>query len=339
VNTRSRIWVAGCDTLLGHALVEWLRETGHDNLVGLDDEPDLAVRAQVEDFVAEMRPEFVFVAAGKSGGIGLNRERPAELMLDNLLVAAHVIDAVATNGVRKLLYLTSSCSYPRDAAQPLRVESLMTGTLEPTNTAYATAKLAGWQLCRAYRQQFGVNCVTAIPANAFGPHDDFDPRSGHVIPALIARCETAKRRHEPTLTIWGTGTPRREFVFARDLADACVFVMRHYDDEAPINLGGSASLSISEVAHAIADVVGYHGKLVFDATKPDGMPLKMLDSSPLRQMGWRPTTDFRTALTETYHWFLQHEVMEDHEHDRSTVPSAVAHPSGRGGDRPHLSDR
>lgn len=333
MNNRSRVWVAGADTLVGRAIVERLRAEGYCPLA---DEPDLTVRAQVEDFVAEARPEYVFVAAGRSGGIGLNRTRPAELMLDNLLVAAHVIDASYTNGVRKLLYLASSCSYPRDAAQPMRPESLLTGPLEPTNAAYATAKLAGWQLCRAYRQQFGANFVTAIPANAFGRHDDFDPATGHVIPALIARCHQAKMHGEPELTVWGTGQPRREFVYAADVADACLFVMNSYDGEAPINLGGSESLSIAEVAQVVADVVGYDGRLDFDVTRPDGMPLKMLDSSSLALLGWRPATDFRTALTETYHWFLQHEVMEDHGHDGSTVPLAVPHPPRRGRDRAGL---
>lgn len=333
MNTRSRIWVAGADTLIGRALVERLRAEGFSPL---DDEPDLTARAQVDDFVAEARPEYVFVAAGKSGGIGLNRSRPAELMLDNLLVAAHALDASFTNGVRKLLYLASSCSYPRDTAQPMRVESLGTGPLEATNAAYATAKLAGWQLCRAYRQQYGANFVTAIPANAFGPHDDFAPASGHVIPALIARCHEAKVNDEPTLSVWGTGTPRREFVYAADVADACLFIMRHYDGEAPINLGGSRSLSIAEVAHAIAEVVGYEGQVVFDPARPDGMPLKMLDSSSLALLGWRPATDFRTALTETYHWFLQHEVTEDQGHDGSALPLTVAHPPRRGRDRARL---
>jgi GDP-L-fucose synthase len=336
VNTNPRVWVAGADTLIGRALVERLRVEG---ISPLPDEPDLTVRVQVEDYLGEARPEYVFVAAGRSGGIGLNRARPAELMLDNLLVAAHVLDASYTNGVRKLLYLASSCSYPRDAAQPMRVESLMGGPLEPTNAAYATAKLAGWQLCRAYRQQYGANFVTAIPANAFGPGDDFHPVTGHVVPALIARCHAAKVNREPALTVWGTGSPRREFVAAADVADACLFVMRHYDGEAPINLGGSDSLSIAEVAQAVAEVVGYEGRIVFDPAKPDGMPLKMLDSTPLALLGWRPSADFRAALTETYHWFLQHEVTEDQGHDGSTVPLAVPHPPGRGRDRAGLPHR
>jgi GDP-L-fucose synthase len=237
--------------------------------------------------------------------------RPAELMLDNLLATAHVLQAAHAQGVAKLLYLASSCCYPRHAPQPLRVESLMTGLLEPTNAAYATAKLAGWQLCEAYRQQFGAPFFTAIPANAFGPYDDFSLEGGHIIPALIHRAHQAKVRGDPSLTIWGTGTPRREFVFAPDLADACLFVMNHYNEPAPINLGGGTDLSIAEVARAIVEVVGFKGRLCFDPTRPDGMPLKRLDASQLSSLGWKPATDFRTALAETYNWFLQHVVQED----------------------------
>lgn len=340
MNRNSRIYVAGGDTLIGHALRKRLCDEGYDNLVGVPPhEPDLMVRGQVEDFFVEYRPEYVFVAAGKSGGIALNRSQPADLMLDNLLVVAHLLDAAHIYEVRKLLYVASSCSYPRQAPQPLRVESLLTGPLEPTNAAYAMAKLAGWQLGVAYRQQHGANFVTAIPGNAFGPHDDFAADTGHVIPALIRKAHEAKQERRPSLSIWGTGTPRRDFIYASDLADACLFVMKHHDGEQPINLGNNTSYTIAEVAHAIAEIVGYRGRLDFEASKPDGMPLKMLDATPLREMGWQPTTDFRTALTETYHWFLQHEVMEDPEDVRSAVSIPVSHPPGRRRDRPRLPQR
>ena len=312
MNPTARIYVAGGNTLIGAALLERLRAAGHRSLVGTPpDEPDLTDAGQVEDFFGEARPEYVFLAAGNSGGIGLNQARPAELMRDNLLVAAHVLDTAHRHGVRKLVYLASSCSYPRHAPQPLRVESLLTGELEPTSAAYATAKLAGWQLCTAYRQQYGCRFVTAFPANAFGLHDDFSPDGGHVIPALLRRAHEVKVRGEPELIVWGTGRPRREFIYSHDLADACLFVMEHYDGPAPINLGGSADRSIAEVARAVADVVGYRGRLRFDPSKPDGMPLKGLDAGPLRALGWRPATDFRAALAETYTWFLQHVVKED----------------------------
>ncbi len=336
----SRIYVAGGETLLGRAIVQRLREEGCADLVGAGaEQPDLTVRGQVEDFFGEYRPEYVFVAAGRSGGIALNRERPADLMLDNLLVAAHLLDAANTNGVRKLLYLASSCSYPRLAPQPMRVTSLLTGPVEPTNAGYAMAKLAGWQLARAYRQQYGASFITAIPANAFGPGDDFGADTGHVIPALMRRLHEARRRGEPAVTVWGTGAARREFIAASDVADACVFLMRSYDGEAPVNVGNSTSYTIAEVAQEIAEVVGYEGRLVFDASKPDGMPLKMLDSAPLARMGWRPRAGFRAALTETYHWFLQHEVMEDPEDALAAVPLAVPDPARGGGDRPRLPQR
>ena len=307
MNHFSRIYVGGGDTTIGWAIRERLRAAGCTNLVGAPpDEPDLTDAGQVEDFFGEARPEYVFFAAGRSGGIARNRAQPAELMLDNLLAAAHVIHAAHTHGVRKLLYLASSCGYPREAPQPLAIESLLAGPLEPTSAPYALAKLAGWQLCSAYRRQYGSRFITAIPANVFGPHDDFSPEGGHVIPSLIRRAHEARLEGLPRLRVWGTGRPRREFICARDLADACFFVMRHHEGAEPINLGGGQGLSIAETARAVCDVVGYRGEIVFDTSKPDGMPLKMLDSGPLRRLGWRPATDFTTALAETYDWFLQH---------------------------------
>jgi GDP-L-fucose synthase len=308
VKRSARIYVAGSDTLIGAALRERLQAAGYQNLVGVPpDEPDLTGFGQVEDFFDEARPEYVFLAAGRSGGIELNRTRPAELMLHNLLATAHVVDAAHRHGVAKLLYLASSCTYPRNAPQPLSVPSLMTGSLEPTNVAYATAKLAGWQLCAAYRQQYDARFITAIPANAFGPHDDFSPDGGHVIPALIRRMHQAKVDGAAEPAIWGSGAPRRDFIYARDLADACLFVMEHYDGLEPINLAGGSDHSIAEVARLIADVVGYRGQLRFDTSKPDGMPIKVLDGSPLQQLGWRPITGLREALAETYAWFLENE--------------------------------
>jgi GDP-L-fucose synthase len=312
MNRTARVYVAGGRTLLGAALLDRLRAAGYGNVVGAPpDEPEPTDTGQVEDFFSEARPEYVFLAAGRSGGIALNQARPAELMLDNLLATAHVVDAAHRHGVTKLLYLASSCSYPRHAPQPLRVESLLTGPPEPTSAAYSTAKLAGWQLCEAYRRQYGCRFVTAIPGDAFGPHDDFSPDGAHVLPALLRRAHESKVGGEPELTVWGTGTPRREFVYSRDLADACLFVMDRYDGPAPINLGSGESWSIAEAAALVADVVGYRGRLRFDPSKPDGMPLKGLDSGPLRALGWHPATDFRTALAETYAWFLRHVIKED----------------------------
>jgi GDP-L-fucose synthase len=320
LNHTSRIYVAGGDTLLGAALLDRLQAAGYDNLLGVPPhEPDLTVAGQVEDFFAEARPDYVFVMAGRTGGIHANQTCPADLMLDNLLVAAHVLHSAHTQRVAKLLYLGSSCCYPRHAAQPLRVESLMTGHLEPTNAAYATAKLAGIQLCRAYRQQYGARFIAGIPANAFGPYDDFHPDHAHVIPALLHKLHHAKVSGDREVILWGTGLPRREFIYSKDLADACLFVMTHYDDPQPLNLGGCADLSIAEAAREIAEVVGYRGRIRFEPDKPDGMPLKALDSSKLRALGWTPATSFRTALEDTYDWYLRNIVRED----VSLVPAAL----------------
>lgn len=304
MNRLSRIFVSGGDTLIGAALLDHLSDCGFINLVGVGVyEPDPTDMDAVANFFHQMRPEYVFLAAGRSGGIGLNRTRPADLMLNNLRVAANVLETAAECGVKKLLYLASSCSYPRLAPQPMAVESLLAGPVEPTSEAYATAKIAGWKLCEAFRTQYGSNFITGIPANAFGPNDDFDSDSGHVIPALIRRFHDARKRNMPEVAIWGSGSQRREFIFSRDLADACLFAMRHYEGDAPINLGGGTDLSIADVARTIADVVGYRGELIFDTSKPDGAPLKALDSSVLLNSGWKPQCDFRSAIVETYRWF------------------------------------
>ncbi|MFO0801573.1 MAG: GDP-L-fucose synthase [Gemmataceae bacterium] len=304
MNRLSRIFVSGGDTLIGSALLDHLSDRGFINLVGVGAyEPDPTDADAVADFFHQMRPEYVFLTAGRSGGIGLNRTRPADLMLNNLRVAGNVLESAAGVGVKKLLYLASSCSYPRLAPQPMAVESLLAGPVEATSESYATAKIAGWKLCDAFRRQYGCNFITGIPANAFGPNDDFDSESGHVIPALLRRFHDAKLRNLPEVAIWGSGSPRREFIFSRDLADACLFAMKHYDGDAPINLGGGTDLSIADAARAIAEVTGYRGKLVFDASKPDGAPLKALDSSVLLNAGWKPQCDFRSALVETYRWF------------------------------------
>jgi GDP-L-fucose synthase len=296
INSRTRIFVAGGDTLVGRALCERLGVP--------PDEPDLTDALAVDEFFAAARPEVVFMTAGLLGGIHANQKIPADLILNNLLVSAHVLSAAARHGVQKLLYLGSSCMYPRLAYQPLRPDMLQCGPLEPTNVAYATAKLAGVRLCQAYREQNGLSFIAGIPANSFGPHDDFGPGTGHVISALMGRMHEAKLRANPVFTIWGTGTPRREFIFAPDLADACVFVQDHYDHGEPINLGSGMVYSIAEVASLIAEVVGYQGELRFDPKKPDGMPRKYLDSSKLFALGWRPATEFRAALEATYEWYV-----------------------------------
>ena len=301
-----RIYVAGGQSTIGAALLRQLGHQGYSNVIGArGEEPDLTDAAQVEGFFAKTAPEYVFVAAGKSSGIEGNRKHPAELMLDNLLVECNVIHSAYRHGVKKLLYLASSCCYPKHCPQPMRVESLLTGPLEATNEAYAVAKIAGIKLCQAYRQQYGVPFIVGIPANVFGPGDDFSLEDSHVIPALIRKMHAAKTSGVPSVMMWGTGTPRREFIFADDLADACLFVMQEYDGAEPINLGGGIDLSIAELAELVKEVVGYPGELHFDTSRPDGMPLKALDSSRLIAMGWRPATPFRDALSATCAWFRE----------------------------------
>jgi len=301
---QANIYVAGGQSLIGAAILRQLVLQGYKNVTGWPgEEPDLTDAVQVDAFFARTAPEYVFLAAGKSGGIGANQKYPAELISHNLLVACHVVQSAYRHGAKKLLYLASACSYPRHCPQPMRVESLLTGPLESTNEAYAMAKLAGIKLCQAYRQQYGANFIVGIPANAFGPGDDFSPEDSHVIPALIRKLHEAKALQTPFVELWGSGTPRREFIFADDLADACIFVMREYDEPEPINLGGGVDLSIRELAEIVREVVGYAGELRFDTSRPDGMPRKALDSSELRALGWRPKFDFRSALAATYEWF------------------------------------
>lgn len=301
----SRIFVAGTDNMIGSALVRELARRDYQNVART--EPNLGDRAEVNRFFATEKPEYVFFAAGKSGGIAANQKYPADLMLDNVLAQTNVLTAAHDHGVNRTLFLASSCSYPREAPQPLRVETLFSGALEPTNEAYAVAKLAGLTLCKAFRQQYGEDFIAGIPANAFGPGDDFDPEDSHVIAALLQKMHEAKESGSPVVEIWGTGTPRREFIFVDDLASACLFAMNEYEGAEPINLGGGETVSIRDLAVTIKAVVGYEGELVFDATKPDGMPLKSLDSSALRQMGWRPQTTLRAGLELTYAWFLNHK--------------------------------
>jgi GDP-L-fucose synthase len=323
VHRNARIFVAGGKTLIGAALVRQLASRSFDNVVGAPpEEPDYRSADEIAAFFRSACPEYVFLAAGRSGGIRANEASPADLMLDNLLAECHVIDAAHRFGVRKLLFLASSCCYPRHCPQPMRIESLMTGPLEPTNEAYATAKIAGIRLCQAYARQHGENFICGIPANAFGIDDDFSAEGGHVIPALIARFHAAKVERKPSVTVWGTGTPRREFIFADDLADACLFVMDEYNDvETPINLGCGDDLSITQTAELIREVVGYTGELLFDATKPDGMPLKSLDSSALLQRGWRATTTIACALEKTYEAYRN--TIEESRRERSYVRTAV----------------
>jgi GDP-L-fucose synthase len=291
--------------MAGQALVRRLRQESLE-VVGVgDDEPDLHDPARVDWFFTDAWPEFVIVAAGAQAGIAGNQQHPADLMLDNLRVATTIIPAAARHGA-SLLYLGSSCIYPKSAPQPFAVESLGTGLLEPTSAAYAQAKLAGMSLVDAYRRQHRSRFITAIPADVYGPGDDFTPDGAHVAAALLRRIHDARETDAPSIEIWGSGRPRREFLYVDDLADACVFVMRQYTGDAPINIGTGTTTSIAELADLICDVVGYKGNRLFNTSRPDGMPLKGLDSRPLRELGWRPQWPLREGLEKTYEWFKAH---------------------------------
>lgn len=305
--TSARILIAGGETLAGAALAaEARRRRLAATTLSAAETLGWANATAIEKAIGAARPDVVFVAAGESGGIGLNRAHPARLLESNLRVALNVLGAAARLRVPRLLYLASSCCYPRDAAQPLRTDSLMTGPFEPTNAAYSAAKLAGLVHCDAVRQEHGLGFFAAIPSTLYGPEDHFDPDHAHVASGLMARLHEAKQRKAPSLSVWGTGKPRRDFLFSRDLADACFFLAERYDAaQGPINVGPDEDLSIAEVAETVKQVVGFEGRLEFDASKPDGAPLKRLDASPLRALGWRPQTAFADGLRETYAAFLK----------------------------------
>lgn len=302
MDSRARIYVAGGNTMTGRALLARLADQGFTATSGAE-EPDLHDRAAVDRFFDRTRPEYVFVVAGQTAGIGGNQQRPAELMIDSLAIASHLIPAASRHQVKKLLYLASSCIYPKEAPQPLQVSSLWGGPLEPTSAPYAVAKLAGMTLCDAHRRQHGAPFVSAIGADVYGPGDDFSPDNSHVVGALIRRIDEAHTAGAASVEVWGSGTPRREFIYVDDLADACIFVMNHYDGPDPINVGVGTHTSIAELAATIRDVVGYAGEIRFDRSRPDGMPFKGLDSTVLRNLGWQPAWSLRRGLERTHQWY------------------------------------
>jgi GDP-L-fucose synthase len=305
MNRDARIFVAGHRGLVGSALVRRLQSAGFDNLLTRSrGELDLTDRAAVDDFFQTERPEYVFAAAAKVGGILANNTYPADFIRDNLAIALNLIDAAHHVRVRKLLFLSSSCVYPKFAPQPMKEEHLLTGALEPTNEPYAIAKIAGMKLCESYHRQYQDAFFSALPTNLYGPNDNFDLQTSHVLPALIRKFHDAKERGEANVTLWGTGTPRREFLHVDDLADACVFLMERYDRPEPINIGVGEDVSISELANIVADVVGFTGSVVYDDSKPDGTPRKLLDVSKLASLGWRASIDLRDGIAATYHWYL-----------------------------------
>jgi GDP-L-fucose synthase len=305
MNPDSSIFIAGHRGLVGSAIVRRLRAAGFRNIVLRDrSELNLTRQAAVEDFFADARPEYVFFAAAKVGGILANDSFPAEFLQDNLVIQTNIIDAAYRNGTRKLLFLGSSCIYPKHAPQPMPEDCLLTGPLEPTNEWYAIAKIAGLKMCQAYRRQYGFNAISAMPTNLYGPGDNFSLKSSHVLPALLRKVHEAKEAGAAEVEVWGTGKPRREFLHVDDLADACFFLMQNYDGDGWVNVGWGRDETIGELADTIRRVVGFSGDLRFDTSKPDGTPRKLLDTTRLTALGWSPKIGLEAGIRSTYEWFL-----------------------------------
>ncbi len=301
-----RVYVAGHRGMVGSAIVRRLASEDCDILTASRDELDLKDQKAVRDWMAEKKPHAVFLAAAKVGGILANDTYPADFLYDNLMIEANVIEAAHREDVEKLLFLGSSCIYPKLAWQPIPEDALLSGPLEPTNEWYAIAKIAGIKLAQAYRRQHGRDFISAMPTNLYGPSDNFDLNSSHVLPALIRKAHEAKLNGGP-LTVWGTGTPRREFLYADDCADACVFLMKDYSDDAHVNIGSGEDLPIRELAEMVAEVVGYDRSIEWDSSRPDGTPRKLIDSSRLMGMGWRATTSLPDGIRLAYEWFLSEQ--------------------------------
>ena len=299
-----RVWVAGHRGMVGSAIVRRLAGEHCDILTAARSELDLRRQADVETWMETHRPEVVAVAAARVGGILANDTRPAEFIYDNLAIETNIIQAAWKRGVGKLLFLGSACVYPRLAAQPMPEEALLTGPLEPTNRWYAIAKIAGLMMCQAFRKQYGCDFIAAMPTNVYGPGDNYDLRASHVVPALMAKSHRAKVTGAKSVEIWGTGTPRREFMFVNDLADACVFLLKHFSGEEILNVGVGSDVSIRELAGLIAEVVGFRGEFTYLTDKPDGMPRRLLDVGRLRALGWSARTQLRDGLRSSYDWYL-----------------------------------
>ena len=304
MDNNSKIYIAGHKGMVGSAIWRTLINNGYTNLIGSPHVGlDLTNQLAVANFFEKTKPEYVIIAAAKVGGIVANSTYPAEFIYNNLQIQNNVIHASYTHGVKKLLFLGSSCIYPKYAQQPIKEEYLLTGELEPTNQWYAIAKIAGVRTCQAYRQQYGCDFISAMPCNLYGINDNFDLNNSHVLPALIRKFHTAKIKNEPEVVCWGTGSPMREFLYVDDLAEACVFLMNNYSEEQHINVGYGEDITIKQAVETVCDVVGYEGNIVWDSTKPDGTPRKIMDSSRILNMGWKPKMSLRDGLEKTYYWF------------------------------------
>lgn len=307
MDKNARIYIAGHRGLVGAAIYRRLLAEGYSNFItATSRELDLREQSAVRTFFAEQRPDYVFLAAAKVGGILANELYPAEFIYENLMMEANVIDAAYRNGVRKLLFLGSTCIYPKLAPQPLKEDYLLTGSLEPTNEWYAVAKIAGIKMCQAYQRQYGARFISAMPTNLYGPGDNFDLEKSHVMPALIRKFHEAKIAGAPSVVVWGTGKPLREFLHVDDCARACVFLMEHYEKVDIVNIGAGSDLPIGKLAILVKKVVGYTGDIVFDASKPDGTPRKLVDVERITALGWRPEIGLEEGIRNAYEWFLAH---------------------------------
>lgn len=304
----AKIYIAGHRGLVGSAIVRNLKQNGYTNIVlKTRFELNLLDSLAVEDFFKKEKPEYVFLAAAKVGGIHANNSLPADFIYENLMLEVNVIHAAHKHNVKKLLFLGSSCIYPRDCAQPIKEEYLLTGELEQTNDAYAIAKIAGIKMCQSYNKQYATKFISVMPTNLYGSNDNFDLNSSHVLPALLRKFHDAKTQGDAEVTMWGTGLPMREFLYVDDLADACVYLMNTYDDSDIVNIGTGEDIAIKDLALLIKDIVGFKGKIINDTSKPDGTPKKLLDVSKLHSLGWKHTTTLQKGIDMTYEWFLKNQ--------------------------------
>jgi len=302
----SKIYIAGHNGLVGSAILRHLQAGGYSNIVTKErEELDLMDQSRVADFFQAEKPDYVFLAAARVGGIMANHNYPADFIYQNLEIQNNILHNSYLHKVKKLLFLGSSCIYPKYADQPISEAALLTGELEPTNEPYAIAKIAGLKMCEAYNRQYNTSFISAMPTNLYGPGDNFDPETSHVLPALIRKFHEAKQNNQPSVTLWGTGSPRREFLYVDDLAEALVFLMGHYEESKPINVGTGQDITIQELAETVRGIVGYTGQIEWDTTQPDGTPRKLLDVSKLHDLGWQPKIGLQEGVACTYEWFLK----------------------------------